>query len=130
MEDECGLDTEIFGDDPGEFICSICSNVAYPLVITTCREEHPFCEPCISRWFETKKECPICKQRNVDKKEPGKLLLRVYHSLNVKKCIHHSKGCTFEGSLYDLLEEHLQKYCRFGKKIVTEEQPKREPQSG
>ncbi len=59
-----GYDTTWFVDEDliKEFICSICTNVAK--IVTTTECDHIYCTTCITEWFATKKECPLCRKKN------------------------------------------------------------------
>ncbi|KAF5401135.1 hypothetical protein PHET_05826 [Paragonimus heterotremus] len=43
----------------GSFECHICLDSAQDAVVSMCG--HLFCWPCLYRWLETAKSCPVCK---------------------------------------------------------------------
>jgi len=42
-----------------EFMCSICTDTIYKLVVLECT--HSFCNDCIDTWFKQSKTCPECR---------------------------------------------------------------------
>jgi hypothetical protein len=111
--------------------CAICKDIIYkPYMIIECG--HTFCQGCIEKWIDIKKECPLCKKTITEKTVQNlyfaneKLNKLKYHCLN--------SGCDVivnVGYEYNNIKKHINecehkilycKYCQdhFKKKDYTE----------
>jgi len=46
--------------DIANFECSICSEILFEPVTTTCG--HTFCKHCLIKWFQHQSQCPLCRE--------------------------------------------------------------------
>ena len=83
---DSGLPQEIFLDkkNSSEFECPICSSIVHnPL---QCENEHTFCEVCILKCLEYKKQCACCNKPLTKEtlKKPTRFYMNMRDKLEVK----------------------------------------------
>jgi hypothetical protein len=106
-----------------QFVCSICTNLAWNAVsLQGCN--HVFCDACIIRWFNTRNQkstilpCPNCKQSTQllhrQSLIENRLAYQTLRQISIH-CLLHEK-CSWTGS-YDQFILHLTQ-CNYAPKIT------------
>ena len=89
---------------PDEFLCPVCHDICKTPVATACH--HIFCKSCITVAAQRMRVCP-CRRASLKEEELPSLsennpvLNRMYSRIQMK-CMLHTKGCTWTGSIVDL----------------------------